>query len=74
MNTRQQLLAVALFVVVLLPLGLAGVGGSAGYGVIELVVWLGVVTVLLVALFTWGRGPRHDKDPQVKDPGRKGQR
>lgn len=58
MSTRQQVLAVLLLVVVLLPLGLAGLGDRAGYGVAELVIWLAVVVGLVVALFTWGRGPR----------------
>lgn len=58
MSTRQQVLAVVLLVVVLLPLGLAGLGGRAGYGVAELVIWLAVVVGLVVALLTWGRGPR----------------
>ncbi|ALX03658.1 hypothetical protein [Aeromicrobium erythreum] len=58
MSGRRQVLAVLLVVVVLLPFGLVGLGGSVGYGTVELVVWLVVVVALVVALLTWGRGPR----------------
>lgn len=56
MSTRQQVLVLALLVTVFLPLGLAGVAG--GFGPVEVGVWLVLVVALVVAIFTWGRGPR----------------
>ncbi|MCO7238264.1 hypothetical protein [Aeromicrobium sp. CnD17-E] len=74
MSTRRQVLTVALVVVVLLPFGLVGLGGSVGYGAVELVVWLLVVAALVVAFLTWGRAPRDTQGTRGQDPRRKDQR
>ena len=74
MTGRRQVLAVALVVVVLLPFGLVGLGGSVGYGAIELVAWLVVVAALVVAFLTWGRGPRDTQGARGQDPRREDQR
>jgi uncharacterized membrane protein len=71
---RRQVVVAALVVVVLLPFGLVGLGGSVGYGAIELVVWLVVVAALVVAFLTWGRGPRDTQGARGQDPRRKDQR
>ncbi len=74
MSGRRQVLAVALVVVVLLPFGLVGLGGSVGYGAVELVVWLVVVAALVVAVLTWGRGPRDVRGTLGQDPRMRDQR
>ncbi|WP_370187904.1 hypothetical protein [Aeromicrobium sp.] len=74
MSGRRQVLAVALVVVVLLPFGLVGLGGSVGYGAVELVVWLVVVAALVVAVLTWGRGPRDVRGTRGQDPRMRDQR
>lgn len=74
MTGRRQVLAVALVVVVLLPFGLVGLGGSVGYGAVELVVWLVVVAALVVGLLTWRRGPRDVRGTRGQDPRMRDQR
>ena len=74
MTGRRQVVVAALVVVVLLPFGLVGLGGSVGYGAVELVVWLLVVAALVVAFLTWGRGPRDTQGARGQDPRRKDQR
>lgn len=61
MSTRQQFLVLALFVVVVLPLGLAGVAGSAGFGPVEVGIWFVLIVAVVVSIFTWGRGPREPR-------------
>lgn len=61
MSARQQLLALALLVVVVLPLGITGVAGNVGLGPLEWGTWILLVVGLVVAIFTWGRGPRDSR-------------